>query len=143
MDLAAHLSRCPDIWRPAPPATPEALSRLAESAPIRLPKSYLDLLALSDGGEGDLRVEPGWISLWPADKVLQYNAQYQVQTNAPGLIGFGSNGGGELLAFDSASGPPYSIVAIPFTPMEPKCATLVALTFDALVAEIGTKLPAA
>jgi SMI1/KNR4 family protein SUKH-1 len=143
MDLADYLAHCPDTWRPAAPASSSAISSLVSSAPIDLPQSYLALLKFSDGGEGDLSVEPGWIALWPASSVASLNAQYEVSTHAPGLWGFASNGGGELLAFDLRSGPPYSIVTIPFISMAVSSAKIIAPSFDALVGSIGTRLPAA
>jgi hypothetical protein len=60
--------------------------------------------------------------LWPLDKIEQYNREYQVPQYAPGFICFGSNGGGELLAFDDQG----AVFCIPAIGMEPKYATPVA-----------------
>lgn len=77
------------------------------------PGYYLSLLRLSNGGGGPLGVEPGWFQLWPAEEILSLNLDYEVGKYVPGLLGFGSNGGGELLAFDTWRGPPWKIVMIP------------------------------
>ena len=54
---------------------------------------------------------PGYFILWPPDEVEQSNHEYEVSTYAPGFLAFGSNGGGELLAFD-AIGAVYLLAAI-------------------------------
>jgi hypothetical protein len=96
-----------NIWRPEAPASEESLKRLAEQAGFHVPDSYLSQLRYSNGGEGDLAVDPGWISLWRAEDVISQNSAYEVPELVPGLWGFGSNGGGELLAFDLRGGEPY------------------------------------
>ena len=55
----------------------------------------------------------------------------------PGFFGFGSNGGGELLAFDVRGSCPWPIVMIPFIPMEVDEAIKVAGSFDELIYLIG------
>jgi len=60
--------------------------------------------------EGGLAMDPGWFQLWPEAEIQQFNVAYEVHTFAPNHYGFGSNGGGELLAFDRQG----HIVMIPF-----------------------------
>jgi SMI1/KNR4 family protein SUKH-1 len=125
------------IWRPEPPADEKALAALREQAGIRLPAAYLEQLAASNGGEGDLGVDPGWISFWPAETVVTSNVDYAVAEFLPGFFGFASNGGGELLAFDVRGGEPYSIVMVPFVPMDIEHAVPIASSFDELRNLIG------
>ena len=143
MDLANQLANRPGMWRPAKPADATTVAGLVAAAPLKLPQPYLDLLAQSNGGEGDLAVEPGWISFWPAEDVVAHNMGYEVGRYAPGYWGFGSNGGGELLAFDYRVGPPHPIVAIPFVPLDAAAAVSVAPSFEALAESIGRQMPAA
>jgi hypothetical protein len=89
---------------------------LRDGAGTVLPASYFEQLAVSNGGEGDLGVQPGWISFWPAEKVVSWNARYRVPEFLPGFFGFAS-GGGELLAFDVRRQEPFPIVMVPFIPM--------------------------
>lgn len=117
---------------PASPATEAALAALRDQAPSVLPPEYIAQLALSNGGEGDLGVEPGWIQLWPAEEVLLMNEGYQVQDWLPGFWGFGSNGGGELFAFDMRRGVPCPIVMVPFIPMDAHEAVQIAPSFAEL-----------
>ena len=100
-----------------PPADAEAVAALSVASRIELPEDYLSLLRLSNGGGGPLGVEPGWFPLWPVEEVLPSNRDYEVWKSVPGLFGFGSNGGGELLAFDVRRGPPWKIVMVPFVGM--------------------------
>ncbi len=102
-----------------------------------LPADYLAFLALSDGGEGELPLDPGWFSLWPATEVATLNATYELATYLPGYTGFGSNGGGELLAF----APDGQVVMVPFVPMDPADAVVIAPTFSQLVAAFGRGAP--
>jgi hypothetical protein len=65
--------------------------------------------------EGSLSVDPGWFVLWPPADVAAMNEAYDVAGYAPGFIGFGSNGGGEMLAFDGQN----RVVMLPFIGMAP------------------------
>jgi hypothetical protein len=97
----------------------------------------------SDGGEGDLAVEPGWVVFWPAAEVVTANREYHIAEFVPGLYGFGSNGGGELLAFDCRAQPPYPIVMVPFIPMDWREARQVSSSFDEFRGRIGLPLEGA
>jgi hypothetical protein len=123
------------------PASPEALESLAASAPLQLPEEYFALLRFSNGGEGELGVEPGWFQLWPAEEVLPLNRAYGVPEFLPGFFGLGSNGGGELLALDARIGPPYKVVMVPFVPMEVLEAETIAEDFLGFVRALGRTCP--
>ena len=126
----------PGVWRPQPGASQVILRVLVESAPIPLPPAYLEQLA-SSNGRGTLEVEPGWIAIWPAEEVLGLNVGYAVAASLPGFFGFGTNGGGELFAFDTRRPPPFPIVMVPFIPMNVREATHVAESFAQLRQMIG------
>jgi hypothetical protein len=113
------------------------LLALREQASVKLPATYLEQLAVSNGGEGDLGVDPGWISFWPAEEVVKLNDRYCVPADLPGFFGFASNGGGELLAFDTRGGEPFPIVTVPFIPMDPREAVKIAGSFDEMRDVIG------
>ena len=116
---------------------------MESGAPVPLPAEYLTFLSLSNGGEGDLGIEPGWVSFWPAEGVLEHNAAYRLAELVPGLFGFGSNGAGELLAFDTRAGLPYPVVTVPFIPLAFAQASVVAPDFRLFAQAVGTPLPAA
>jgi hypothetical protein len=120
-------------WRRQAPADGAAVARLAAELPT-LPADYLAFLRLSNGGEGDLGVEPGWFQLWRAEDVSARNFEYAVPEFLPGYVGFGSSGGGELLAFGPGG---RGVYAVPFVPMDPAEAQPVASDFTQLARAFG------
>jgi hypothetical protein len=105
-------------WHDDPPAEPDHLQALiANAAPLHLPPQYLAFLTAADGGEGDLTV-PGcstWLQVWSAGGVVSSNQAYAIADRFRGLFAIGSNGGGELFAFDTrnSTGPQFPIVMLP------------------------------
>lgn len=76
----------------------------------------------------------GWFQLWPFSDLEQWNKNYEASVWAPGYYGIGSNGGGEMLAFNTAG----AVYALPFIGMEPGQEMLVAKSwsdFEALIGE--------
>lgn len=69
-------------------------------------------------------------TLWPAEEIEKLNAEYKTQEFIPDFVGFGSDGGDELLATNLKNGKIYSI---PFIPMEEKSAVEIAKNFSELL----------
>jgi hypothetical protein len=99
---------------------------------MTVPEQYAEYFASDSPKEGALSVDPGWFQLWSPAELERMNRDYEVPTNAPGFVGFGSSGGGELLAFDADG----RIVMIPFIPMSPEHALPVADSWNEFVARI-------
>jgi len=99
---------------------------------MTLPAQYISYLVGDGPREGGLAVEPGWFQLWPPDEVERWNREYHVQEFAPGFLGFGSSGGGELLAFDVAG----RVVMIPMVGMSADEAMPVADSWSQFVEKI-------
>jgi len=97
----------------APPASQAVIDALIAEVGIELPADYLNFLCNSNGGEGSLNIEPGWFQIWSAQEVMQLNRDYQVQRWLPFLFGFGSDGGGGLLAFDMRNSGAWSVCIVP------------------------------
>ena len=76
---------------------------------------YLNVLEFTNGGEGFL--QQSYFRLYSCEDLISLNEAYQVHNFAPGLLLFGSNGGGEAFGFDTRHNPP-EIVRIPFIPMD-------------------------
>ena len=127
------------IWRGKPPASEAAIHQLTIDSRIALPVSYLNQLRRSNGGEGDIGVEPGWIQFWKAEEVIENNLGYELGECLPGYFGFGSNGGGELLAMKVYDPGRFSIYMIPFIVISEKDAVRIARDFDVLVEAVGVK----
>ncbi|MCI0529109.1 MAG: SMI1/KNR4 family protein, partial [Nitrospira sp.] len=60
-----------------------------------------------------------WLLLWPLEKLVPLNARYKVSEFAPGLVLFGSDGGGEGYAFDTRQ-PTFPVVQVPLVGMSLK-----------------------
>ena len=99
---------------------------------MTLPDEYVRYCAGDGPKEGGLSVDPGWFQLWSLSEVEQLNRDYHVQEFVPGLFGFGSNGGGELLAFDVAG----RVFMIPFVGMSAQDARQVAGSWPEFVERI-------
>lgn len=127
-------------WSREAPADPADLEELRLAAPGPLPESYLELLSHADGGEGSLGAEPGWFQLWPASTVLALNESYEIDEYIPGYFGFGSSGGGKLLALHLGS-PGDPVFMVPFIPMEASEAVMIAPSFDGFLALMGRAAP--
>ena len=85
-----------------------------------LPAEYLEFLQRGGATEAFLTCGfPGYMQLWPLEKTAEYNEGYEIAEFAPGFLGFGSNGGGELLCFDG-SGAVYCLPCIGMSPEEAK-----------------------
>ena len=127
-------------WEREPPAVSEAIQVLIAKLGVQLPADYITLLGYSNGGEGELGVEPGWFYLWSVEDLLKYNKGYNVEESIPGFLGFGSNGGGEMLAFDMRGEKPWNVVMIPFIGMQVEEAILIADDFNEFVHFMGREL---
>lgn len=124
-------------WDRQPPATESIVAKLASESGYNLPEDYLTFLRQTNGGEGELGVQPGWFQIWNAEEVIEFGVEYEVPKYAPGFFAIGSNGGGEILAFDTRNGTPWTIVALPCIGLEPDAAMTVASSFNEFVAQMG------
>jgi len=99
---------------------------------IELPEAYWRYLE-TDGVDAALvDGEPGYFQLWHPDDVEKTNQDLSVSTHAPGFLGFGSNGGGEMLAFDSTG----AVFKIPFVGMAASEAIRIASSWTEVAARI-------
>jgi hypothetical protein len=64
---------------------------------VALPIDYKQFLLKSNGGEGFIGNK--YLMLWRAEELESLNEGYEIAIYAPGLLIFGSNGGGEGYAF--------------------------------------------
>lgn len=120
-------------------ASAQTLEELRAAAPDELPAGYLQLLSMSDGGEGPLPVHPLNLCLDPAHEVIARlgNGNYGQPEFTDFLI-FGGNGGGEYLALDMRGGAPWPVVTIDMVG-GPESAEIVATDFDRFIDLIGVE----
>jgi hypothetical protein len=124
-------------WYRMEGASAQTIEDLRAATPDELPESYVQLLAVSDGGEGPLPVTPFNLCLDPAREVIARLASDNYnQPDFEGFLIFGGNGGGEYLAFDIRQGVPWPVVTIDMV-AGPASADVVAPNFDAFIDLIG------
>lgn len=117
------------------PASPEKVAAAERSLGLSLPADFREFLQVSNGGEGS--IGENYVMLWSTEELGEYNGAYQVNEYAPGLLIFGSDGGGEGYAFDMRISP-FSIVTVPFVGMSLKYANPVAETFVSFLKKLGS-----
>ncbi|QDU90910.1 SMI1 / KNR4 family protein [Pirellulimonas nuda] len=108
------------------PSSEEDVLAAEKAFGVTLPQDYRSFLLGRGGGEGFLGEQ--YLILWNADQIVPYNADYEAETYAPGLLIFGSSGGGEGFAFDLRK-QCNDIVAVPFIGMSLKDAKSIAPSF--------------
>ncbi len=97
---------------------------------FNLPDDYVQFLGRHNGGEGF--VGDYYLILWRAEELVPFNRDYETMKYAPGIILFGSNGGGEGYGFDTRY-PSMPVVKIPFIGMELRYAKEVATSLTDLI----------
>lgn len=117
------------------PASSQDIVVLRKAAGDKLPIDYLNFMSASDGGEGAIGAN-GYLMLWRASEIPELNESYQVNEYAPGLLLFGSDGGGEAFAFDLRSSA-TEIVQVPFVGMNVGLAQRLGTTFAEFLKQLG------
>lgn len=112
--------------RPMPGASEESIKQVQSLIRIELPKDYVQFIARSNGAKGF--IGSSYIDLWPIESILPLSKSYHVDEHAPGIILFGTDGGGQAFGFDVRSDK-ISIVEIPFIPLRSDEAMICGETF--------------
>ncbi len=121
-------------WHLNPGATDDVLRDALASLGHSLPATYIRFLQKHDGGEGF--VGDNYLIIWKAEELSVFNREYEVDKYAPGLLMFGSNGGGEGYAFDRRS-QEMNIVRVPFIGLSVESAIPMAESIDDLFAVLS------
>ena len=116
-----------------PGATDAAISEIEKQLGAKLPVGYVEFLKLTNGGEGFIGRE--YMILWGVEELVPMNQSYEVQKYVPGLLIFGSNGGGEAYGFDTRT-PQWPIVQVPFVGMEWRYARSMDESFGAFLGRL-------
>jgi hypothetical protein len=90
------------------------LKILTTSLPISLPPDFISFLKFSNGAVG--MIGNNYLEICKAEDIISLNEDYSVKLYAPGLILFGTDGGGEGYGFDYRGVDPI-VVDIPFVGM--------------------------
>ena len=105
----------------------EKIQQVVRAINLDLPSEYLEIFLLMNGGEGF--IGENYCRFYAIEDLLPFNEAFSVKEFAPELFIFGSNGGGEAFAFHTRSNP-FSIVEIPFIPMDMKLVKLLGNTMS-------------
>jgi hypothetical protein len=80
------------------PARLQAIIDVENKLGIEFPIDYKEFLLFSNGCEGS--IGESYICIWPIEELIEANEASEVDEYTPGLVLFGSDGGGEAFAFD-------------------------------------------
>lgn len=117
------------------PSTSGGMEEVEKHFGCVLPSDYKNFMATHDGGEGFIGSQ--YIILWRSAELIDFNRDYEVTMYAPGLLLFGSNGGGEAFAFDFRETEKMRVRIVPFIGMSLQDARLVADTFEGLLNDLA------
>lgn len=123
----------PSTFIRKPGASLHAIKESMSGIEPTLPPDYYRFLTTCNGGEGFIGDD--YIILWSVEEVKSFNVDYEVAEYAPGLLLFGSDGGGEGYAFDYRD-ESVPIVRVPFIGMSHLHIRHVASSFEAFVSQM-------
>jgi hypothetical protein len=147
MNIAALLSDPNREWRGRPPADEARIADFVKLVQISLPVEYIELLRVTNGGEGELALPPLWLQLYSVEECTEliHDPPMEGCLQAPQSSGdrapadffvFAGNGGLECIAFDLRTGPPLPVVMI--DPVAgPESAKQIAPDFETFIQAIG------
>ena len=124
INLTAYLIR----FKQRGPASISNIREAENKLAIQFPDDYRNFMQKTNGGEGFIGSN-SYIVLWSVDELMSMNKMYEVQAFAPGLLLFGSDGGGEAYGFDVRSSS-YSVIQVPFVGMSWTDAMLAGESFS-------------
>jgi hypothetical protein len=81
------------------PADENVVSNALAELGVALPEDYVRFLRKHNGGEGFIGEK--YFIFWKAEELILFNREYEVDKYAPGILLFGSDGGGEGYGFDT------------------------------------------
>lgn len=100
---------------------------------VAIPEEYKAFLAKHGSFEGFLSdgMQPGYVELWQLDEIASNNRDIEIAEHAPNYLAFAGNGGGEVLAFDTAG----AVYLLPLIGMAADTALKVADCFTDLASK--------
>ncbi len=95
--VAEYFAKFNNEWEKESPAGEEALQILSSGKHV--PPEYIEFLRYSNGGIGEIPVDPGQFILWRAEDLEAKNKMFQCERND--WFAFGSSGGGSYFVFST------------------------------------------
>jgi len=139
MTIEELLSENRRIWQRRAGASAAEIARLIAACPYQLPPVLIELLQVSNGGEGELGLEPRLLVLDSVDDIIASLNDAFLRDQFSGIFFFGGNGGIERIALDCRQvQEPFPVVMI--DPIAgPDSAEQIAPDAAAFVMSIGLK----
>lgn len=122
--------------RLSPPASRYAVIEAFAIHGLVPPQDYVEFLIATNGADGALTPSI-YLSLWRLEDIFSSNELYAVEEFAPGLLLFGSDGGGTAFAFDLTD--EWIVVEIPFVPLFREEMSKIASTFSGFLDALRSK----
>lgn len=95
---------------------------------VRFPIDYCKFLEWSNGGHG--LIGGNRLALWQIEEIEQLNSDYQISFYLPGVVGIGTDGGGECYAYDFRQNPDKPmIIQVPLGDLRNESVTVLAVSF--------------
>jgi hypothetical protein len=132
--MVAEMNRLLDVPHRRSGSADDAIADSEKRLGVKLPAQYVEFLKLTNGYEG-LVGKACYVMLWRVEELDSMNEAYEVQKYAPGLLIFGSDGGGEAYGFDTRE-PQWPIVQVPFIPMDWNEAQPTGSSFNAFLEQL-------
>jgi SMI1 / KNR4 family (SUKH-1) len=141
MDLLGILEDTTADWSRKAPASEEAIQALISDTGLDFPAEYLSLLRYSNGGEGELAVQPLWFVIDPVEDVVKRNQEMGIAKWLPGYFRFGSSGGGSSLLFNTRESRPWKVYHVDDVGMEEEYVYESTPDFGAFIKAMGRPSP--
>jgi len=127
---AVDVNGFPEIWfkdfSGRDPASSTELKQVEEVLQRKLPLDFREFLSQTNGGEGF--IGDNYLIVWGTAELAEMNHSYEAAEMIPGMLIFGSSGGGEAYCFDYRS-QAVQVVRVPFIGMCLEDAKLMAANF--------------
>ena len=118
----------PVDWRTNPPAAWARIDAVQSDLGILFPDEFVEFLLWSDGGEG--YVSRCYLAIWEIEEMAALNRDYEIGKWIPGLVGFGSDGGGQCYAFDYRAGRERpTVVRVPYGDLDSESVVKIGADF--------------
>jgi hypothetical protein len=114
-----------------PPLSASTVVRLVSQLRRPIPSGFSEMYCAHNGADGFAR--DSYVRIYPLDHLGDLNRSFQTARFAPGLTIFGSNGGGEALAFD----PNGMIIQVTFIPLRAEYANVMGRSISELFGTLG------
>ena len=97
--MTEEFARLTQLLHHNPGASEEEIGDAERALDVAFPRVYREFLAYSNGAEGPIGSEH-YLVLWSTKELVRINESYEMQTELPGIVLFGSDGGDRAYAFD-------------------------------------------